>query len=151
AELVKAARLDKDGFRAEFVLALAYLRSADYAKALQAAKQLEEKQPKNPIAHDLAGAAYLGMGNREAARDSLKRALELDANYLPASVNMALLEMSMGQQDPARKRLEDVLARDKGNVDAIAALARLTGTPGESTRLLEQARAADPKALAVRR
>lgn len=151
AELVKAAQLDKDGSRAEPVLALIYLKRGEYAKALEGAKRLEAKQPKNPIAHDLAGAAYLGKGDREAARNSLQRALSLDANYLPAAVNLALLEMSMGQKDIARKRLEGVLARDNGNVDAIMALGRLDGTPGKLTRLLEQARAEDPKGLAVRR
>lgn len=150
AELEKAATLDTTGIRADFVLALAHLRRKEFDKALEAARRLEQKQPRNPIAHNLAGAAYLGNGDREAARRSIERALELDASYLPASINLALLDIEQGQADVARARLEKVLDRDPGNIDAIAALARLSGKPGEMARLLEQARARDEKAIGVR-
>ena len=150
AELERAAGMDKGGIRADFVLALAHLRRHEFPQALQAANKLQKKQPLNPIALNLAGAAQVGMAEPLAAKASFERALALDASYLPAAVNLARLDMDAGQRGAARQRLQAVLDREPGNVDAIVALARLGGARGELVRLLQLARAADPQAVAVR-
>ena len=150
AELQKAAALDKSGGRADFVLALTQLHNRQFDFALQAAKVMQTKHPRDAMPHNLAATAYLGQGDAAAARSSLERALVLEPRYGPAAINLALLDMDQGQPDRARARLEAVLATDNGNVDAMTALARLSGKPTELVRLLERARSMDGKALGAR-
>ena len=150
AELERAAGMDASGTRADFVLALSHLRRREFDAALRAARQLENKQPRNPIAFNLAGAAQVGLDDLAAARNSFERALALDAGYRPAAINLALVDLQMGRRDSAAQRLKAVLVQEPGNVDAISAMARLDGTAGAFLRLLQQARAADAQALPVR-
>jgi putative PEP-CTERM system TPR-repeat lipoprotein len=149
AELEKAAALDAQGTSADFVLVLTYLKTRAFDRALAATSRLQAKQPANPVVHNLAATAYIGKGDRAAARSSLERALALDASFVPAALNLAVLDLDQGQPALARQRLEAVLAKDPGNVDAITALARMSGQPGELSRLLVKARNADAKAVGV--
>ncbi|MGS0755807.1 tetratricopeptide repeat protein [Roseateles sp. GG27B] len=132
------------------MLTLSHLRRREFDAALRAARQLESKQPDNPIAVNLAGAAQVGMDNLAAARSSFERALKLDANYRPAAINLALVDLQAGRRDSARLRLQAVLASEPSNTDAIGALARLEAGPGALLRLLQQARVADARAVPVR-
>ena len=150
AELQKAAALDPQGAGADFALALSYLKTGAFDRALEAATRLQAKQPKNPMLHNLAATAYLGNGDKAAARRSLEAALALDAGYAPAALNLALLDVEQGQPARARGRLEGALAKDKGNVEVMTALARLSGEPGDLSRRLEAARVGDAKAVGVR-
>ncbi|MGS0755810.1 XrtA/PEP-CTERM system TPR-repeat protein PrsT [Roseateles sp. GG27B] len=148
AELEKAAALDTQGTSADFVLVLTYLKARAFDRALAATSRLQAKQPANPVVHNLAATAYLGKGDKAAARSSLERALALDAGFAPAALNLAVL-VYQGQPVQARQRLEAVLAKDLGNVDAIIALARISGQPGELSRLLVKASNGDAKAVGV--
>ncbi len=150
AELERAAGLDPGGTRADFVLTLSHLRRREFDAALRAARQLEVKQPGNPIAPNLAGAAQVGMNDLAAARANFERALKLDAGYRPAAINLALVDLQAGQRVSARQRLQAVLASEPGNVDAIGALAKLEAGPGALLRLLQQARTTDAQAVPVR-
>ena len=149
AELEKAAALDTQGTSADFVLVLTYLKARAFDRALAATSRLQAKQPANPVVHNLAATAYIGKGDKAAARSSLERALALDANFAPAALNLAVLDLDQGQPVLARQRLEAMLAKDPGNVDAITALARLSGQPGELSRLLVKASSSDAKAVGV--
>lgn len=150
AELQEASGLDEVGVRADFTLALIHLRRKEFDEALQAAQNLEKKRPTNPLPFNLAGAAYLGKGDKAAARASFERALALDAGFLPAAENLARLDLEQGQPEAAKQRIEAVLAKDKDNVDALVALRRVNEESAQLVSSLEQARKADPKALAPR-
>jgi putative PEP-CTERM system TPR-repeat lipoprotein len=150
AELQRAAGLDPAGTRADFVLALSHLRRREFDAALHAARQLQAKQPSNPIAFNLAGAALVGLDDLAGARTSFERALVLDAGYRPAAINLALVDLRTGRSDSARQRLQAVQAQAPGNVDAIAALARLDAAPGALVQRLQRARTADAQAVPVR-
>ena len=150
AGLQRAALLDPAGTRADFVLALSHLRRREFEAALLAARRLEAKQPGNPLAFNLVGAAQVGLDDLTAARDSFERALALDAAYRPAAINLARLDLQMGRSDSARQRLQAVLTQAPGNVDAIDALARLDAAPTGLLQRLQQARSADAQAVPVR-
>ena len=149
AELEKAAALDAQVTGADFVLVLTYLKARAFDRALAAASRLLAKQPDNPVVHNLAASGYIGKGDKAAARLSLERALALDASFAPAALNLAVLDLDQGQPALARQRLDAVLAKDPGNVDALSALARMSDQPGELARLLAQARSSDTKAVGV--
>ena len=148
-ELEKAAALDAQGTSADFVLVLTYLKARAFDRALAATSRLQVKQPANPVVHNLAATGYIGKGDKAAARSSLERALALDASFAPAALNLAVLDLDMGEPALARKRLDSVLAKDPGNVDALTALARMSDQPGELSRLLARARNSDAKAVGV--
>ncbi len=150
AALQKAAALDANSAGADFALALTHLKAGAFDRALEAVKQLQVKRPRDPMVHNLAASVHLGQGDKAAARASLLSALALDANYIPAALNLAVLETDQGQAEPARQRLQALLAKNPGNVEVITALARQSGQPAELPRLLQQARAADTKAVGVR-
>ena len=150
AGLQRAASLDLGGTRAGLVLALSHLRRGEFNAALTVARPLQDKQPNNPMAFNLVGAAQVGLDDLAAARASFERALVLDAAYRPAAINLALLDLRTGRNDSARQRLQAVLAQAPNNVDAISALARLDAAPGALVQRLQQARSADAQALPVR-
>ena len=150
AELEKAATLDTQGTGADFVLVLTHLKARAFDRALAATRRLQAKQPANPVVLNLAASAYIGKGDKVAARSSLEQALALDASFAPAALNLAVLDLDQGQPALARQRLEAVLAKDAGNVDAITALARMSGQPGELSRLLVKAGNDNAKTVGVR-
>ena len=150
AALQKASTLDTQGTGADFALALTHLKAGAFDRALEAVQRLQTKQPASPVVLNLAATARLGKGDKAAARSNLEKALALDANYLPVALNLALLDEEQGQPALARQRLQALLAKNAGNVEVITALARLSGRPDELSRLLEQARTADAKAVGVR-
>ena len=150
AGLRRAADLDPGDTRAGFVLALSHLQRGEFDAALKAARPLQDKQPHNPMAFNLVGAARAGLDDLPAARASFEQALALDAAYRPAAINLALLDLQAGRGDSARQRLQAVLAQAPGNVDAISALARLDAAPGALVERLQRARNADAQALPVR-
>jgi putative PEP-CTERM system TPR-repeat lipoprotein len=150
AQLEKAAALDSGDFGADYALAGALLRRGEFEKALAAALRMEKKQPSSPIPPTLAGAALLSAGDKAQARKSFERAAALDAGYLPAALSLAQLDMEERRPDAARKRIEAVVARDKTNFQALAALARISGDSTQLITSLEAARKHDRKALVPR-
>jgi putative PEP-CTERM system TPR-repeat lipoprotein len=116
---------------------------------LKAIQGLEEKQPNNPLTYNLKGAALLGKKDVASARKSFERALELDATYFPATMNLAQLDASEKKFDAAKQRFEAILSKDKKHLQAMLALASLAATKGdkaETVSWLEKAKAENPKA-----
>ena len=138
---------------ADFVLVLAQLGRRDFDKALQGALQLQEKQPKNPVTHNLLGGAYLAKGNIAKARQSFEQALALDPEYLVAAMNLAKLDLQAKDNAAARRRLDYVLSRDASNLEAMlmqAGMERSAGNAKAYVEWLEKAIKANPTAIQAR-
>jgi putative PEP-CTERM system TPR-repeat lipoprotein len=148
--LEAAAALDADHVQADYSMTLLLLQRREYARALEAAIRIQQKRPHNPMGFSLAGSAQLGLRDEAGARRSFERALALDAGYWPAAGNLAQLDLAHGKRDEARKRIEQVLAKNRTSVEAMSALAQITGNRGQFVDSLEMAREADPKALVPR-
>jgi putative PEP-CTERM system TPR-repeat lipoprotein len=151
AELETAVGLDTSSPKAGAVLAMTQLRLKNFDKALAAAKVLEVEQPDNPLAHNLKGAAYLGKKDIAGARASFEKALSIQPTNYPAVVNLVQLDLQDKKPDWAKKRLEDVLAKDKKNAQVMSALAGLAMSQQqikEATDWLERASKENPDALA---
>ena len=148
ADLEAAARLDPQNYHADIVLSMSQLQLHKYDGALKALQVLEKKQPTNPLTHNLKAAALLGKGDSASARKALERALELQPTYLPATINLAKLDVVEKNPRAARKRLETALQGDENNAQTLMALAdsapQIGASPRERIDWLERATHAHP-------
>lgn len=131
SELESASDLDANHYKADTILVLAHLSKKEYDKALKAVTILQKKQPNNPGTYNLQGAAYLGKKDRANARKSFEKALALQPAYIAATVNLAQMDLDDNNVVAARKRFEDVLAKDKNNQHAMISLALLARGAGQ--------------------
>ena len=137
------AALDRDADAVEntVILGLMHLRQRDYARALSLAEDLGSRDPDNPFAPNLAGAAHWGQGDEDAARSSFEAAIGIDADYTPAHINLAKLDIRGGDLEAAEKRLLSLI--DRGLVEsepfeALASIAERRGKLPEAIAWLER-------------
>jgi putative PEP-CTERM system TPR-repeat lipoprotein len=149
-ELETAANLDIKSPKADVLLVLTHLRLKEYDKALTAAKSIEKELPDDPLGYNLKGAAYLGKKDAAAARASFEKALSIQPTNFPAVVNLVQLDLQEKKPDVAKKRLENLLDKDKKSIQAmtaLAGLAQLQGQTKEATTWLERASDENPDVL----
>lgn len=65
------------------------------------------------------GSANLALGRLGQAEKMLKRALELDPNFVPAVNNLGVVKMEQGQVGEARVLFQRAFALDSGETDSI--------------------------------
>lgn len=152
-DLESAVELDPEMLQAEILLIAVNLQKGDFAKALEQATASITKHPDNPVYHNLAGAAYLGLKDNDKAAEYFNRAIELDARFTPAMINLALLDLQNDAKESAKQKFEQVLAINDNNTQALVGLARLaqSGNDMEAVaRYLEKARLNNKLALEPR-
>ncbi|MBT9612382.1 MAG: PEP-CTERM system TPR-repeat protein PrsT [Burkholderiales bacterium] len=150
ADLEAASNLDQKHTAADIALAITRLQRKDYEGAFAAIAALEKKQPSSPIPYNLRGSAYLEKRDIANARKSFEQALAIDPAFMPAAKSLAQIDMQDKKPDAARKRLQNVLAKDDNNVGAMLALADIAAAEKKEKEYLEwveKAAKADPKAL----
>lgn len=152
-DLESAVELDPEMLQAEILLIAVNLQKGDFAKALEQATASITKHPENPVYHNLAGAAHLGLKDNDKAVEFFNTAIELDAKFTPAMINLALLDLQNDAKDSAKQKFEQVLAINENNIQALVGLARLaqSGNDMETVaRHLEKARLNNKLALEPR-
>lgn len=146
-ELERIASIDT-GIRADVALIASQLKSRKFDLALKAIAGLEKKQPENPLVDNLRGTAFLGKGDVASARLSFEKALQKNPAYFPAAAGLARIDMSEKKPDEAKKRFENVVAKDPKSAQALLSLAELQartgGKPDEVAALINKAVAANP-------
>ncbi|WP_292044048.1 XrtA/PEP-CTERM system TPR-repeat protein PrsT [Massilia sp. UBA6681] len=150
-ELELATTLDPKSAEANVALIQTHMGLKQFDKALQAVASLEKQQPDSPQVQNLKGQVYLAKGDVAGARAAWDKAVALQPAFLPATANLARLDMQAKQPDAAKGRFLKVLEKDKNNVDAMTALAELAlvqNRPDEVTSWLEKASNANPEAVA---
>lgn len=150
-DLQVATTLDRDSPKAGIALVRTELNLRHYDRAWEAAVALEKAQPKNAVAQDLKGMALVGKGDLTAARASFARALTLQPSYFPAAANLAQLDLMEKKPADARQHLQEFVAANPANADAMTALAVLASSEkktDEATQWLVRAVAVDPAAVA---
>lgn len=148
ADLGAAADMDKQLGLADSMLVMVHMQQRQYDQALAAIARLEQQAPKSAHLHNLRSAAYAGKKDFANARKSLEQALALDPLYFPAAANLAALDLQDKKPDAARGRYEAILAKDKNDLRAMLALAKLaqrTGKPQDAVSWLQRAAKAHPK------
>ena len=153
-ELEAASASHPDRFQPDLALITAYLGRRQPDKALEALKELEKKQPDNPLTYNLRGLALVMKGDVPGARSSFEHALQLQPTYMPAVVNLANLDLRDKNTNAAKQRYEAVLKKDPYNEQALfrlAILSRITGAKqGEVEGLLKKAVVGNPNSPKAR-
>ena len=153
-DLESLSAADSSEYQADLALITAHLRRREFDQALAAVASLEKKQPANPLTYNIKGAVFVSKRDIKNARTSFEKALALQPGYFAAARNLGLLDMQQGKPDDAKKRYEDILAKDPKNVQVLLSLAELlsyTGhSPEEVKAAIERAIAAAPTSVAPR-
>ena len=152
-ELEKIASTDT-GVRADLALIASLLKNGKFDQALKSIAVLEKKQPEDPLADNLRGNALLGKGDVSGARQSFEKALAKNPAYFPAAAGLAKLDMAEKKPEDAKKRFENIVAKDPKNTQAWLAMAELQARsgakPDELAGLIGKAIAANPVDVAAR-
>jgi putative PEP-CTERM system TPR-repeat lipoprotein len=153
-ELEAASALDPNAASADLALVVSLLRKREFDKALDAVATLEKKQPNSPVVYNLRGLVYLAKRDIADARASFERAIKIQADYLPAVTNLAMLDRLDKKPELARKRFEAILEKEPTNEQALLALANLEQAlgddPGKIETLIKRAVAASPQSVSAR-
>jgi Flp pilus assembly protein TadD len=76
--------------------------------------------------YNLKAVALLRQGKTEDAYDILQKAIMVDKNYVPAIVNMGVVNMLKGNEEVAIKLFNDALKKDPSNETAKINLEKLS-------------------------
>ena len=149
-ELGKAAEMDTKSPKAGVLLIMTHVRLKEFDKALEVALATEKNQPNNPLIQNLKGGIYLSKNDRPNARASFEKAVSLQATYFPSIANLAQMDVQDKKPEAAKKRFEDILEKDKKNIQAMTALASMAvanGNNEEAKTWLEKANSENPDSL----
>ncbi len=153
-ELEAASELDAKQYQADLALIVGHLRANRPDRALEAARNLEKKQPDNPLSHHVLGVVHVARKDNAAARRSFEKALALQPSYLPAAQGLASLDLAEKNPGSAKARYEAMIAADPKNEQIYIALADLlarTGAAGtDISATLQRAVAANPQSVNAR-
>lgn len=150
-DLESASKLDGASAQADVALILAHMRRGEFDKALAAQANLERKQPDNPQTYNLKGGVLLAKKDLAGARTAFEKALSLQPTFLAAAVNLVRLDLVENRPEDAKRRFENVIAKDPKLIQAYVGLAELQATlkapASEVEATLKRATSADPAAL----
>ncbi len=150
AALESAAKASGNDARPDIALVVANLNRRDYDRAESAWKELEKREPDNPLTYNLHAAIDLGREDVPGARKDFEHALQIQPKYFAAATNLAGLDERDGNIDAAKQRYKTLLAKDRNNTLAMLALAKLEAKYGAGPDvvlpLLQEARRVSPTA-----
>lgn len=153
-ELEELSIADPNRREPDLALIAAHLRTRDFDKALAAANALVKKQPSSAVAYNALGSVYMLKGDLKAARTALEKAVTLDPEFITAAFNLARIDRAEGNYDAAKKRLNQILAKNPKSDLALLGLADLLvatkASPAEVTAAIQKAVDADPNSVSAR-
>lgn len=143
------------GTSADMALISTLVRRNELDKALAAIDRLEKKTPNVPLTGQLRAGVLMAKNDLAGARKSYEASLAINPNFFPSVAGLAVLDLADKKPEQARKRFEDLLAREPKNSRAMLALAEAYARqPGDHAKqigdLLARAVQADPTEVAPR-
>jgi putative PEP-CTERM system TPR-repeat lipoprotein len=130
-ELQKAMALNPQLQQADLALITSYLRTREFDKALEAATNLVNKQPGDPLTHHFLGVVYMSRGEDKKARDEFEQSLKLQPNFAGSEINLAQLDAKAGNRSAAETRYQRILAKNDSHLGAMLGLSRLAQQSGQ--------------------
>src|SRR5262245_18433265 len=117
----------------------------EHEQARAVLEALVAREPNNEYAYFFLGAAHFELGHYDKALAAYVKAISLAPAYTGAMVNAAQTLRMLGRYDQAVRMAQQVLGRDKNDVDALFVIGASHFATGETaaaerylTRLLEQ-------------
>lgn len=117
----------------------------EHEQARNVLEALIAREPSNEYAYFFLGAAHFELGHYDKALAAYVKAISLAPGYTGAMVNAAQTLRMLGRYDQAMRMANEVLKRDKNDIDALFVLGASHFAIGETaaaerylTRLLEQ-------------
>lgn len=153
AELQRAAQDTQAEKRAKILTVMAYLRKNDAPAALRTAQNLVAEKPDDPEMANLLGGVYLVLKEFKTARDQFQHALALQAKFIPALMNLGMLDWREKNPAAARAQFMRVLEAAPDHLLAMMSLAQIEQEENHSAAAvdwLEKARTASPSAVEPR-
>ena len=132
-----------DDANARFNLALLYKMARRYADALSAYEAaIELRIDHVEEVYSNIGVLYSEMRQGDKARDMYQKALEIDADYIPALFNLAALFEETGERQPAIDLYRKILSIDPAHWDSLSRLAYAQRATSADDELIGSLRAA---------
>lgn len=126
--------------------------SGRHEDAVKVGHQAVQAGPASPLALTAYGRALAGNGNTAFAEQAFRRALELQADYLPAEHQLLMMDMAAGRIGDAARRLDALLLKypqDAQLLELKGDLLRLVSQHDAARLHYEHALAAVPGNLAL--
>jgi len=95
------------------------MASGEHELALKAYYRAASERGVNADVLSAIGSANLSLGRLGQAEQMLRRALELDPNFVPALNNLGVVLMEQGKSGEARVIFQKAFALDSGETDSI--------------------------------
>ena len=92
------------------MVAVTLLRQHRDSDAAQQARIVLKNAPRNGLAHNILGSAYLAEGRYKRAMDEFDRAIDLDPKLVDAHLKKGLYHMSIGKFDEAEEEMGRAVA-----------------------------------------
>jgi len=132
-----------DDANARFNLALLYKMARRYADALSSYHAAIELQIDDvEEVYSNIGVLYSEMRQGDKAREMYEKALEIDADYIPALFNLAALFEETGERQPAIDLYRKILSIDPTHRDSLSRLAYAQRARGADDDIIVALRAA---------
>ncbi len=122
--LESAVRINPDSFRSRRKLAVSYIKTKDYEKALKHLKFYVSKNQESPYIYTLLGFAYFKTGLITNAITETKKALHISPVYEGALQNLAFYYIKDNKYDEAQPYIQKIRELNPGK-DVLEALERL--------------------------
>ena len=124
------------------LMATAQLAQRNYPETIHTMETLMAKAPATAQMHYLMAMAQAGMDDRETSTASLRDAVALDGEYLPARLALARMSLMQQDQESFQAELKVLKAQAPDNADVLtllAADAALQGDTGGAVAFSSQA------------
>ena len=116
--------------------AVLYIRTSRTDLAIKKLNEYIEKNPEDSLAYDILGQAYIVAENLSSAKQSFRKAIQLDPKNPSPKLHLAQLLIQLNENDLARQQLEDILSGEKKEVSAFYLLANLERNSGNADKAL---------------
>ncbi|HET6628995.1 MAG TPA: XrtA/PEP-CTERM system TPR-repeat protein PrsT [Woeseiaceae bacterium] len=140
-------------YRRQFLQVMAPLRREDHKSALADAQAMAERWPEDARVRNLIGGIALALERPEVARASFVKAQQLEPDNVATYLNIAGIDLRQGDLDAAKAQYEAALEHQPDSARLMMGLAQVAARAEQmdtAVEWLEQARTADPAALAPR-
>ncbi len=138
--IIELEKLESTGDEhANALLLLSYLKKQDYASARKLSEQMLSRDAGKlvPIDYYLRAVIEMTTGKRNEARHFFLKATQLDPAYIPAQIALGRMDLEDGHLRESGERLNQVLAKDPDNLQALLLLAQNSERMGRQREALE--------------